>query len=88
MKQRFILTLILIGLVVAPAILNAQARTTGGVHVVVEKEDDGSAVPDAQVTVSSTDLGLEWEGRTDNSGSYRQPGLQVGDYTVSVKQAP
>ncbi len=82
--KRFVLALALVGLVIAPAVVNAQARTTGGVNVSVVQQEDGSAVSGATVTVSSTDLGLEWEGDTNNAGVYRLTGLQVGDYTVAV----
>ncbi len=82
--KKFYLALALVGLVIAPAVVNAQARTTGGVNVSVVQQEDGSAVSGATVTVSSTDLGLEWEGDTNNAGVYRLTGLQVGDYTVAV----
>ena len=82
--KRSVLALALIGLILIPVALNAQARTTGAVRVVVTAESDGSPVPGASVTVSSTDLGLDWEGTTNTGGEYRQPGLQVGEYTVAV----
>lgn len=50
------------------------------------KDASGSAIPNAQVTVTQTDTGVTRTAETDASGIYSLPSLPLGPYRMEVKK--
>jgi hypothetical protein len=86
--KRFHKTLLLfficiLAIMIAPA---AHGQATGSFSGnVVDKS--GSAIPGANVKITSQETGLQRDGRTDSAGHYLIPLLPVGTYTVHVDGA-
>ncbi len=58
---------------------------TGSINGVVT-DQNGAVVPNATVTATNTSTGVQVTGKTSASGNYDIRFLQIGTYTVSVKQ--
>ncbi|NYF78969.1 TonB-dependent receptor [Granulicella arctica] len=48
------------------------------------QDSTGAVVPNAQVTLTSTDTGLVLQGQTDSSGNYVFSPVKIGNYKVTV----
>jgi hypothetical protein len=64
----------------------AFGQSTGAVQGTIT-DASGAAVPNAMVTVSDPDHGVDRTTTTDSAGIYYVPSLPVGNYSVSVKAA-
>jgi hypothetical protein len=83
-KRRFLhLVAALVFILVASA-LHAQIVETGIITGVV-KDNTGSLIPNAQVTVRNTGTGLANTTVTDTQGLYVTPPLAPGDYDVTIE---
>src|SRR5215471_1659939 len=63
---------------------HAWAQTVGAGLQGIVTDPSGAALPGANVTVLSVATGATWELKSDNSGHYRAPVLQPGEYEVHV----
>ena len=45
----------------------------------------GAAIPNASVTVTSVQTGIQQKAQSNGSGNYIFPALGVGDYTITVE---
>src|SRR5271157_3930537 len=73
---------ILLGVLLAAALVQAQSLTTGDISGIV-RDQSGAVVPGASVTVKSLDTGATQTGATSQSGEYRFRLLKPGAYQVS-----
>lgn len=48
------------------------------------QDTTGAVIPNAQVTLTSTDTGLKLQTQTDGSGNYTFSPIKIGNYTVSA----
>ena len=64
----------------------AFAQTVGASLQGIVTDPSGAALQNADVVVIATATGAVWELKTDNSGRYRVPVLQPGEYEVHVSQ--
>ncbi len=62
----------------------AVAQVDQGAITGVVEDSSGAVVPNAQVTVTNTDMGLVLQGTTNGSGVYVFSPLKIGHYTVSA----
>jgi hypothetical protein len=60
------------------------AQSTSGTILGTVADDTGAAIPDATVTVKNLGTGQERVVKSDGSGAYNVPNLQVGHYSVTV----
>ena len=65
----------------------ALAQAVSGTLLGTVVDGTGAAVPNAQVTLTATETGQVQQFKTNESGNYLVPGLQPGNYTVSVEAA-
>lgn len=63
----------------------ARAQSTGAVLGSVE-DRTGAVVPEADVRVTNELMGLEWSGRSEETGRFSFPRLPVGNYKVRVSK--
>ena len=80
--QQAMLLVCLLGVLLASHAAMAQVDQ-GAITGVVE-DSSGAVVPNAQVTVTNTDIGLVLEGTTNASGVFVFSPLKIGHYTVSA----
>jgi hypothetical protein len=73
---------ILLGMLMAAALVQAQSLTTGDIAGIV-RDQSGAVVPGASVTVKSLDTGATQTGATGQNGEYRFRLLKPGTYQVS-----
>jgi Carboxypeptidase regulatory-like domain len=78
-----VLTALLAFCLSLPRICRAQGETTSAIAGQV-KDTSGGAVPQAHVTVSNNETGLERTVQTDSAGRFQFPQLTPGTYTVQV----
>lgn len=62
----------------------AWAQVDQGTITGVVQDSSGAVVPNAQVTVTNTDMGLILQGTTNGSGVYVFSPLKIGNYTVAA----
>jgi hypothetical protein len=74
--------LLLIG-ILAPLAMHAQLNETGTITGAVT-DLTGAVVPGAAVTITNVGTGVVTPVKTNGSGEFSQPGLNVGNYSVSV----
>src|SRR5580700_2285127 len=67
--------------------ISTWAQLPTGTILGVVKDASGAVIPDATLTIHSTETDLTRKSVTDSSGSYRVPALPVGHYTVMVEHA-
>jgi Carboxypeptidase regulatory-like domain/TonB-dependent Receptor Plug Domain len=77
---RFTFLLFILTAIAIPSLSQGTQNISGTV-----KDQSGSAIPGATVTISETDTGGVRSFTTDASGAYAIPNLSVGTYTVEVK---
>lgn len=70
----------------AAASIPAMAQVQNGTITGTITDPTGAIIPDAAVTVSSKTTGLVLHGKTNNSGLYTFPQLNLGNYTVTVEK--
>src|SRR5258708_397321 len=80
---RFAALVLLAGLTGAAFGQSAGAGTITG----TVKDPSGAVVPGAEVTVKSTDTGIERKSMSNESGIYVAPFLKPGHYEVSASRA-
>src|SRR5215813_2191007 len=73
----------LAGLFLLPLILVAQFETAEVLGTV--RDNSGSVVPKAKVTLLQQDTGIESKTTTDENGNYTFFNVKVGRYTVTVE---
>jgi hypothetical protein len=85
MKRQRLWTLVLAlaASLVAPALVLAQAQTTGSITGKVVGQD-GQPIAGAEVTAESVDSGAERTATTDANGKFLFPLVQVGNWRVTV----
>ncbi len=64
----------------------ASAQQSIGTILGVVKDASGGTVPQAKVTVTSTETGESRSATTQDDGSYRFPALRPGHYTVKIEK--
>ena len=62
----------------------AHAQVDQGAITGVVQDNSGAVIPNAQVTLTSTDTGLMLQQQTNNSGIYNFSPVKIGNYTVSA----
>lgn len=67
-----------------PTAVRAQSQASTGQIVGTVKDPQGSAIPNAKVTVANTATGLTQTLTTNQEGLFRAVLLPVGDYTVKI----
>jgi outer membrane receptor protein involved in Fe transport len=67
--------------------ISTWAQLPTGTILGVVKDASGAVIPDATVTIHSTETDLTRKSVTDSSGYYRVPALPVGHYTIMVEHA-
>lgn len=77
--------MLLAALAIGTTRLSAQGVTTGAIGGVVTG-DQGQAVDNAQVRVTNRTTGFSHGVSTHSDGRYTVPGLEVGDYSVTVRR--
>ena len=77
---------ILLGLLIAASLVQAQSLTTGDIAGVV-RDQSGAVVPGATVTVKSLDSGSIQNGATSQNGEYRFRLMKPGKYQVSATKS-
>ncbi len=60
------------------------AQVDQGTITGVVQDNTGAVIPDAQVTLTSTDTGLVLQTKSDNSGVYTFSPIKIGNYRVSA----
>lgn len=75
------LTLMFLALALATV---ARAQTNTGILVGTAMDDTGAAIPNATITVKSLGTGEQRTVKTDGSGEFTVPNLQVGHYSITV----
>jgi hypothetical protein len=78
----WLLLLLLTALVGARAV---QGQTTFGTITGVAKDQTGSVIPNAAVTLTNEKTGFTYKSTTSNSGVYIVPNLLPGSYTLRVE---
>ena len=63
--------------------LDAQSTSGGGIQGTVT-DPSGAAVPNAEITATDTDTGVQTKRKTNGSGAYSLSPLQTGPYIVEV----
>lgn len=87
-QNRFRMSKIALGLVVALAAAPSFAQSTSAGVAGLVTGNDGSPVAGAEVTITHTESGTVSRAVTDSSGRYNARGLRVGGpYTISVVKA-
>jgi hypothetical protein len=71
-------------LLAMPAFRSLNAQSTAGTIVGTVSDDSGAVVPGAVITVMDLGTGQEHVGKSDSSGAYTVPNLQVGHYSITV----
>ncbi len=61
------------------------AQAVSGTLLGTVIDNSGAAVPNAQVTITATETGQVQQFKTNESGNYLVPGLQPGNYTVTME---
>lgn len=82
--RRFGTRLVCLALVLAG--VSAWASVGGSISGIV-KDQSGSVIVQAEITVRETDTGLSWRTRTDGAGFYTLPALPPGRYDLDVDAA-
>ena len=67
-------------------VADASAQTVSGTLRGTVSDPTGALVPNATVTVRSTETGLERTVTTNEEGLYNMPFLPIGNYTVEVSR--
>src|SRR5713101_7182389 len=62
----------------------AQSQASSGQIVGTVKDPQGSAVPNATVTITNPAIGFSKTYQTNEDGEFRAVSLKPGDYTVEV----
>jgi hypothetical protein len=83
MRQRF---LWIVGSALLALTPSLSAQTTTGTVRGYVKDQNGSAVADAEVTARNVDNGITRAGTSHTDGSYILPGLAPGNYDLSVRK--
>ncbi len=85
MKHRPVYSLLLTSLfaLLLASVSFAQQSATATIEGIVT-DANNAVIPNAKVTIKSTDTGLTRETVTDNSGIYRIPALPPGNYQLSA----
>ncbi len=65
----------------------AQSSGDRGTIVGTASDASGAAVPDALIVIQNVDTGVEEQSKTDSSGTYTVPHLQVGNYRIAATHA-
>lgn len=66
--------------------LSLRAQTTTGTVRGYVKDQNGAAIPDAEVQARNAQTGVQRSATTRSDGSYVLPGLQPADYEVSARK--
>lgn len=82
-KPLLCLALVCFTILIAP--LNGVAQTTFGTITGVAKDQTGSAIPHAAVTLTNERTGFTYKATTSESGVYVVPNLLPGSYTLRVE---
>jgi hypothetical protein len=83
--MRFLRVSLFLALVLFPISLFGQAVTGSLVGSVTDSS--GSLVPNAKVTITETNTGINRVGETNASGYFAFPALEPGNYKVTVEQS-
>ena len=76
---------VLLGSTLAMAcVLQSPAQSNTGTILGTVRDDSGAAVPDASVTIKNVGTGQARVVKSDSSGAYTAPSLQVGHYSITV----
>jgi len=62
----------------------AFAQVDQGTITGVVQDSTGAAIPDASITLTNTDTGLVFQGKSDSSGVYVFSPIKIGNYKVSA----
>ncbi len=69
------------------AAISALAQLPTGTILGVVKDTSGAVVPNADVTIQSSETNQTRRAVTDSSGAYRVPALPVGHYDIKVEHS-
>src|SRR6266487_2848077 len=82
-SQRFVFCVVLVSLIAIPAWPQA---STGSVSGTV-RDQSGAAIPGASVTLTNTATNVAAKSTTNESGFYRFPGINPGQYSLTADTA-
>src|SRR5437870_3727156 len=77
-------TVRVLAFVLVAALTAAWAQISTGTIVGSVEDSTGAVVPNAEITILQTSTGESRQTRSNGSGEFNVPFLQVGDYSVTV----
>src|ERR1035441_7818522 len=83
-RQRRNIYHILVCIIIATMSLSAWAQMDQGTITGVVQDATGAVIPNAQVTLTCTDTGLQLQTKSNRSGEYSFPPAKVGNYKINV----
>ena len=85
--RSYFLSILLTGTALLLLTMPSVAQLPTGTILGVVKDSSGAVVPDATVTIQSSETNQMRKAVTDSSGAYRVPALPVGHYDIKVEHA-
>ena len=82
--QRLFSLLFLNFLIVAPL---AEAQVTTATLTGIVRDPSGAVMPNVKVTVTNVETNISREVQTNDTGAYRMPALNPGNYTIAAELA-